>query len=586
MTDDKPTFCLLMIVRDETKVIRRALDSVSAFLRGGRGSLYIHDTGSHDETPAVIESWCADKNVFGIVDHRIWRNFGENKTDLIQSAQSHTDHRISGVQYYIWLDADEVWIKNLEDPLSYPEVQDVETIQADWDNHAEANIFMLMTKSGQIYYQRWNACRNNQPYRWHQPVHEYFEGERSNVRLYVESVGVLARQQGNSSQSPRYRRDAQMFLEFLQENPNEPRAQFYLAQSYENFNQDLARKWYEIRANNQTGYSEEHYIACLRLGRMHPDVAQATSWLMRAVQINPDRMEAWYSLMINAHNAGNHRSAVGFGYQAPINRTPNRHWLFVEQDKYSWMFDLNIALSCERIGLWHLAIDYTEPLLTRAGVPPQIQEIAKRNLNYFKNKMPAALALAPAPAPAPGLVTPMQKIIVIDDFYPDPGAIRQRALSAEYPISGNYPGKRSLPWLDDGIKERFERIIGRPITYWPETYNGAFQWVTEKDKSWIHRDKTDWSVVVYLTPDAPIDGGTKLYIHKETRWSIADTDEKDNRLNQDSRNEEAWHIVDRIGNLYNRAVLFRGRNSHMSDRYFGTDLNTGRLFQTFFFNDS
>jgi hypothetical protein len=45
-----------------------------------------------------------------------------------------------------------------------------------------------------------------------------------------------------------------------------------------------------------------------------------------------------------------------------------------------------------------------------------------------------------------------------------------------------------------------------------------------------------------------------------------------------------WELVDRIGNLYNRLILYRGDLYHTSLDYFGRDLETGRLFQTFFFN--
>ena len=45
-----------------------------------------------------------------------------------------------------------------------------------------------------------------------------------------------------------------------------------------------------------------------------------------------------------------------------------------------------------------------------------------------------------------------------------------------------------------------------------------------------------------------------------------------------------WELVDKLGNLYNRLVIYRGDLYHMSLDYFGRDLQTGRLFQTFFFN--
>jgi hypothetical protein len=40
----------------------------------------------------------------------------------------------------------------------------------------------------------------------------------------------------------------------------------------------------------------------------------------------------------------------------------------------------------------------------------------------------------------------------------------------------------------------------------------------------------------------------------------------------------------KVGNIYNRLVLYRGDMFHSSLDYFGKDLKDGRLFQTFFFN--
>lgn len=45
-----------------------------------------------------------------------------------------------------------------------------------------------------------------------------------------------------------------------------------------------------------------------------------------------------------------------------------------------------------------------------------------------------------------------------------------------------------------------------------------------------------------------------------------------------------WDMVDRFGNLFNRLILYRADNFHVSLDYFGKDLNDGRLFQVFFFN--
>jgi hypothetical protein len=45
-----------------------------------------------------------------------------------------------------------------------------------------------------------------------------------------------------------------------------------------------------------------------------------------------------------------------------------------------------------------------------------------------------------------------------------------------------------------------------------------------------------------------------------------------------------WDMVDRLGNLYNRLVLYRGDTYHTSLDYFGSNAIDARLFQLFFFD--
>ena len=47
---------------------------------------------------------------------------------------------------------------------------------------------------------------------------------------------------------------------------------------------------------------------------------------------------------------------------------------------------------------------------------------------------------------------------------------------------------------------------------------------------------------------------------------------------------EPWEEVDRIGNIYNRLILFKSHNIHSVSKYFGENINNSRLFQLFFFD--
>jgi len=174
-------------------------------------------------------------------------------------------------------------------------------------------------------------------------------------------------------------------------------------------------------------------------------------------------------------------------------------------------------------------------------------------------------------------------VIIIDDFYSNPDAVRAFALQQEFSVTGNYPGSRTKPFLTDDVKAAIEwnmQFAGKITnTYESSGYTGAFQLATAKDRTWIHSDPYNmWAGVCYLTPDAPHTGGTGLFRHKATG--------QHRKITQDWEGYDytKWELFDRIGNKYNRLVIYRGDMFHASLDYFGDSLENGRLFQTFFFD--
>ena len=184
--------------------------------------------------------------------------------------------------------------------------------------------------------------------------------------------------------------------------------------------------------------------------------------------------------------------------------------------------------------------------------------------------------------------------LVIDDFYTNPYEVREFALEQDFNVEGNFPGYRTLPFANDSIKETIGDIL-RPfageITWWEGEYTGSFQYTTSEHRSWIHSDSyTDWAGVLYLTPDAPVTAGTGIFRHKKTglmTWDFEShrNDEYDPESPMETtRDYTKWDMVDRFGNVFNRLILYRGNNFHVSLDYFGKDINDGRLFQVIFFN--
>lgn len=179
---------------------------------------------------------------------------------------------------------------------------------------------------------------------------------------------------------------------------------------------------------------------------------------------------------------------------------------------------------------------------------------------------------------------------IVADFYSDPDTVRRNALLKEFNITGNYPGARTQPepyQQSQYLKKFFENnIIHKPITYWPEEYNTAFQYTTETNTTWVHHDDTEYAGVLYLTPNAPVESGTGIYKHKQSGIYRHEEGAFDyNDSSEDAENLDRWEQIAFVGNIYNRLVVYRGDLYHRSVLPgFGTNKHNGRLFQTFFFS--
>ena len=180
--------------------------------------------------------------------------------------------------------------------------------------------------------------------------------------------------------------------------------------------------------------------------------------------------------------------------------------------------------------------------------------------------------------------------LLFDNFYSNPTEVRNYALSQPFNVTGNYPGARTevLPHNDSmNAKTMFESILHKKITWWPEKYNTAFQYTTKNDKTWVHYDPTNWAAVLYLTPDAPLEAGTAIYRHKDSKIHSLNRNDPltDYNNSQELNDVDKWEPIVQVSNIFNRLVMYRGEYYHRSMLPgFGDNQFNGRLFQTFFFN--
>ena len=113
-------------------------------------------------------------------------------------------------------------------------------------------------------------------------------------------------------------------------------------------------------------------------------------------------------------------------------------------------------------------------------------------------------------------------VIIIDDFYSNPDAVRAFALQQDFTVKGNWPGQRTNSFMTDDTRTSIQNILRNAageVTAWNDSpgMTGSFEIATALNRSWIHTDHHNtWAGVCYLTPDAPYTGGTGLFRHRAT----------------------------------------------------------------------
>ncbi len=195
-------------------------------------------------------------------------------------------------------------------------------------------------------------------------------------------------------------------------------------------------------------------------------------------------------------------------------------------------------------------------------------------------------------------------ILVVDDFYAEPERVREFALRQEFREDTRYhKGRRTeerhlFPW----VREEFQRLLGVKITDWTQQrYNGVFQFCTPADPLVVHSDSQDYAAVVYLTPNDAVPGSPVLYgttFYRSMEFglraspTLADSDRLGIGHHELTRrmyggkllDPGAWEVVDNVGNVFNRLVIWNARQVHAATGYFGSTPADSRLFQLFFFN--
>lgn len=363
----KPKICLTMIVKNESKIIERCLNSTKDII----DCLSICDTGSTDNTVELIENFMKKNGIRGKVHHHTWKNFGHNRTLSVEAAvetlkelkipQTHT--------FLLLLDADMILIKE-------PNFRKEDLI---------ADSYMVEQQSDTMAYYNTRLVRASLPWECVGVTHEYWSCAQTNRGMRLEALKIDDREDGGSK-ADKFERDVRLLTQGLKDEPDNDRYLFYLAQSYMCLDQlDEAIKWYKKRVE-KGGWFEEVWYAKMMIGECYERKNEwdtALHWYLEAFQGNPERAEPLKRIATHYRKGSQHNLAHLFAKQGLSIPYPKDQVLFISYPVYEYELDEESSIASYYTPHKEDGFAAADRLILKKSVPENIKEQSYRNIIFY-----------------------------------------------------------------------------------------------------------------------------------------------------------------------------------------------------------
>lgn len=366
-----PKICLTMIVKNESSIIERCLDSMKEFV----DCICICDTGSTDNTIQIIDDYLQSNHIQGKVYQQEWKNFGYNRTLSVKTAQEMLKEMNYPLDltYILLLDADML----LEVEPAFEKKQLVH------------DTYLLIQKSSCLTYYNTRLIRASMPWKCVGVTHEYWDCDiRTNAgRLTTLHINDLG---DGGCKADKFERDIKLLTQGLIDEPDNVRYMFYLAQSYKCIEKfDDAINWYTKRIS-KGGWNEEVWYSKMMIGECYEyknEWKEALNWYLDAYEFNPDRAEPIHKIANFYRKEGNNHLAYLFAKHGSKIPFPKNQVLFISHPVYDYQFDEEISISAYYTANKNEGFEATDRLSLKKDVPNYIKRQSELNLLVYAPKL-------------------------------------------------------------------------------------------------------------------------------------------------------------------------------------------------------
>ena len=326
------SLCLNMIVKNESKIILRFLESVYLLL----DSYCICDTGSTDNTIDLITYFFNEKKIPGKIIQEPFRDFGYNRTFSLQSCQD--PNSCIYADYILLLDADMIVIINPDN------IYNLKKNLLNYDAH------LVNQGTDKFHYKNVRFIKNHKDIIYWGVTHEYVQLPKNSTLHTIDKEDFFILDIGDGGcKEDKIERDIRLLKRGLQEVPNNDRYTFYLANSYrDKGDYEMAIEYYKKRIELK-GWIEEIWYSNYMIGNCYKRLNQwekAIYFWLEAYEIYPCRIENLYKIIKYYRIHGKHYLANIFYHLANKERIKTKTWeyLFTELDIYYYKLDYELSI--------------------------------------------------------------------------------------------------------------------------------------------------------------------------------------------------------------------------------------------------